>query len=273
MEIKHFQIDNLAVEIHSDRISLGIAAGKAAAERIKELLNKQKTVRMIFAAAPSQNEFLDSLCAAQGIDWSKVEAFHMDDYPGLSNDAPQRFSSYLKEHLFNRVPFGQVHYLIGPHSPLVNKDVAGNIVNQACADYAKLLAAQPIDIVCMGIGENGHIAFNDPSVADFNDPELVKLVKLDETCRMQQVHDGCFPTLAAVPTHALTLTIPALMSAHWVYCMVPGKTKQQGVKNTLELSEPTTKCPATILRQHQQARLYLDQDAAMQLDRKLIARR
>jgi glucosamine-6-phosphate deaminase len=254
MEIKYFQIDNLAVEIHPDRISLGIAAGKAAAERIKDLLKKQKTVRMIFAAAPSQNEFLDSLCAAQGIDWSKVEAFHMD-------------------HIFNRVHFGQVHYLIGSNSPLVNKDVASDVINQACADYAKLLAVQPIDIVCMGIGENGHIAFNDPSVADFNDPKLVKLVKLEETCRMQQVHDGCFPTLTAVPTHALTLTIPALMSARWVYCMVPGKTKQQGVKSALELSEPTTKCPATILRQHQQARLYLDQDAAMQLDRKLISRR
>lgn len=263
-QVRNFKVDQLSVEIYQNRKLMGAAAAKAVAGTIIELQSKQRTVRMIFAAAPSQNEFLAELCATPGIDWSRVTAFHMDDYLGLSEDAPQRFSSYLKEHLFNRVRPGEVHYLIGPDSPLTKKSEPDSLkkeIEDTCKKYSLLLREQPIDIVCMGIGENGHIAFNDPPVADFHDPNLVKLVKLDERCRNQQVHDGCFPVIDEVPSYALTLTVPALMTAKWVYCMVPGPTKKEAVQKTLQDSI-STQCPATILRRHKAAVLYLDLDSA-----------
>jgi glucosamine-6-phosphate deaminase len=267
VKTKHLEVERLKVEIYPSREEMGITAAKAAIGKLKELLEIQPVVRMIFAAAPSQNEFLKNLAKADGIDWSRIIAFHMDDYLGLADDAPQRFSSYLKEHLFNLVRPGQVHYLIGPDSPLTKKVPVGTITDlvlKECDRYAGLLAEKPIDIVCMGIGENGHIAFNDPPVADFNDPKLVKLVELEEACRIQQVHDGCFATLDEVPTHALTLTVPALFNAKYLYCMVPGFTKSIAVRKTL--SDPvTTACPATILRQHPHARLFLNEDSASEL--------
>ncbi len=264
MVLEELRIDQLTLKIYPTRASMGAAAGNAVAGKMRELLKNQASVRMIFAAAPSQNEFLDTLCQAPDIDWSRVTAFHMDDYPGLPDSAPQRFSSYLKEHIFDRVHPGQVHYLINPGSPLGQKVPVTKIaeaIEQSCENYAKLLCEQPIDIVCMGIGENGHIAFNDPPVADFNDTRWVKWVELDQTCREQQVHDGCFPTLADVPTHALTLTIPALISAKWIYCMVPGSTKSKAVYGTVT-EEIAPACPATILRRHEHAQLYLDSDSA-----------
>jgi glucosamine-6-phosphate deaminase len=264
METKILKVDKLTVEIHSTRQAMGAAAGVAVAEKMHELLKRQDRVRMIFAAAPSQNEFLDSLCQAKGIDWSRVVAFHMDDYLGLPDNAEQRFSSYLKEHLFNKVYPGQVNYLIDSASSLTRKvDLAtlSEAIEATCGKYSRLLNEAPVDIICMGIGENGHIAFNDPPVADFEDPKLVKLVALEERCRMQQVHDGCFSTLADVPTHALTLTIPNFTAAKWLYCMVPGPTKREAVRRTIR-EEISTNCPATILRRHSQARLYLDVDSA-----------
>jgi glucosamine-6-phosphate deaminase len=267
MATKTFNVDKLSVEIHSTRQAMGAAAGTAVAEKMRELLKTQNAIRMIFAAAPSQNEFLDSLCQANEIDWSRVVAFHMDDYIGLPDNAEQRFSSYLKEHIFNKVHPGQVHYLIGPNSPLTRKaplETLMEAVTATCKSYSQLLCNQPIDIICMGIGENGHIAFNDPPGADFNDPELVKLVALEERCRLQQVHDGCFTNLDNVPTHALTLTIPNFIAAKWLYCMVPGATKHEAVGRSLN-GEISPECPATILRNHNQARLYLDFDAAADL--------
>ena len=259
-----FFVDNLMVNIYPTRQLLGQAAAKAVATKILSLLAVQKTVRMIFAAAPSQNEFLEELCRMEGIDWSRVVAFHMDDYLGLPDEAGQRFSSYLKEHLFNRVHPGQVNYLVGPNSILIKSTSPDSIskeIAKVCDKYSQMLKEQPTDIVCMGIGENGHVAFNDPPVADFNDLQLVKLVKLEEICRLQQVHDGCFAKLEEVPTHALTLTIPALMAAHSIYCMVPGPTKREAVKRALE-GAITTECPATILRKQTNATLYLDSASA-----------
>ncbi|MGQ9780217.1 MAG: glucosamine-6-phosphate deaminase [Bacillota bacterium] len=254
-EIKHYNL--LSVEIHPDRRSLGRAAGEAVVAKIRELLGRQARVRMVFAAAPSQNEFLETLSAAEGIDWKRVTAFHMDEYLGLSADAPQSFRRYLKEHLFDRVHPGEVHLIAG-EAPSPEEE---------CARYARLLAEAPIDIVCLGIGENGHLAFNDPPVADFADPEMVKVVRLDEACRRQQVHDGCFARLEAVPTHAITLTIPVLFSGGWLYCVVPGPTKREAVKKALTGPISTT-CPASILRIHPRARLYLDRDAAAWLEPK-----
>lgn len=265
--IRQFFVEQLSVNVLNNREELGRLASSDVAAKMRDLLNKQRTVRMIFAAAPSQNELLDSLCQAESIDWSRVIAFHLDDYLGLSDDQPQRFSSYLKKHLFDRVHPGQVHYLINPNSPLAQPpeiETLSEAILKVCEDYSQLLREQPIDIICMGIGENGHIAFNDPPVADFNDPKLVKLVELEEGCRIQQVHDGCFATLADVPQYALTLTIPALIAAKWLYCMVPGSTKREAVRRTLT-EKISTDCPATILRKLENARLYLDLDSAPDL--------
>ena len=206
---------------------------------------------MIFAAAPSQNEFLETLRGAEKIDWKRVTAFHMDEYLGLSADAPQSFRRYLKERLFDRVHPGEVHLIAG-EAPSPEEE---------CARYAHLLAEAPIDIVCLGIGENGHLAFNDPPVADFADPKMVKVVELDEACRRQQVHDGCFARFEEVPTHAITLTIPVLLSGGWLYCVVPGPTKREAVEKALT-SPISPACPASILRTHARARLYLDRDSA-----------
>jgi glucosamine-6-phosphate deaminase len=241
--------DRLNVRVYSDRRALGEAAAADAIITFRRLLDSQERVRAIFAAAPSQNEFLEALVRAEEIDWSRVTAFHMDDYIGLPADASQRFSHFLNTRLFDRVKPGAVH-LIDSTAP----------AEVECARYERLLQEAPIDIVCLGIGENGHIAFNDPPVADFADPCWVKQVELDEACRRQQVNDGCFPSFADVPTHALTLTIPALMSGKHLYCMVPGSTKRAAVERTLN-GPIATECPATILREHPNCTLYVDIDS------------
>ncbi|MCL2347523.1 MAG: glucosamine-6-phosphate deaminase [Planctomycetaceae bacterium] len=246
--IKKFLTELLQVEVYPTRRQMGEAAGKAAVRAISHAVGKQGSARVIFAAAPSQNEMLATLAADQTVDWPKVTAFHMDEYIGLSPDAPQRFSRYLKSHLFDRAPFASVHFL-GWQSP-----------EHECDHYAKLLAEKPIDIVCLGIGENGHLAFNDPPVADFDDPVLVKMVVLDNVCRQQQVNDGCFPDIDAVPKNAVTLTIPALMSAGTLICTVPGKTKHAAVQKTLR-DVISTNCPSTILRRHNDCTLFLDVDS------------
>ncbi|CAM3590759.1 glucosamine-6-phosphate deaminase [Marinicrinis lubricantis] len=242
-------IDQLKVGVFDSRESMGRAAGEEAATVIRELLHEKEQIRIIFAAAPSQNEFLETLAHAEGIDWERITAFHMDEYVGLPEDAPQRFGNFLKKRLFDKVKPGQVHYIDGN---------AGT--DEECRRYAALLQEREIDIVCMGIGENGHIAFNDPPVADFRDLAVIKLVELEEVCRRQQVHDGCFMQLEDVPTHALTLTIPALLAGSRLFCIVPGKTKREAVKHTL-LGPITEQCPASILRTHPSCTLYLDKDA------------
>ena len=242
--------DKLQVIVYETRQDMGAAAGRAVAEKIRSLLKSQERVSMVFAAAPSQNEFLDALTAAEGIDWSRVTAFHLDEYIGLPADAPQRFAKYLEDHLFSKVKFGNI-YLI---------DVTAD-PEAECERYSDLLKANPLDIACVGIGENGHLAFNDPPVADFDDPKLVKVVELDEICRQQQVNDGCFPNIDAVPTHALTMTIPAIMAATEIHCIVPGPTKEDAVEKTIN-GPIDTSCPASILRTHSKATLYIDRDAA-----------
>jgi glucosamine-6-phosphate deaminase len=217
-----------------------------------EAIRKRGRVRMAFAAAPSQNEFLAALAANPDIDWSRVTAFQLDDYVGLPAGAPQLFGSFLREHLFDQVRPGTVH-LIGATSSLAEAGARSRA-------YAELIDAAPLDIVCLGIGENGHLAFNDPPVADFNDPERVKVVELDQPCRQQQVNDGCFPTFAEVPTHALTLTVPTLMSGTRLVCIVPGPAKRAAVQTALR-GPIETACPASILRTHPACTLYLDQSS------------
>ena len=242
-------VDRLKVRVFEDRGKLGRSAGLECAGHMKELLKRQERIRMIFAAAPSQNEFLETLAAEPGIDWSRVTAFHMDEYIGLAPGAPQRFGHFLQEGLFKLVKPGEVHLIDSSGDP-----------DEECRRYGELVQAEPIDIVCMGIGENGHIAFNDPPVADFSDPVPMKSVELDDICRQQQVNDGCFASFDQVPTHALTLTIPALMSGVRLFCMVPGSTKRQAVQATLE-DEISPACPSTVLRRHPDCTLYTDKDA------------
>jgi glucosamine-6-phosphate deaminase len=242
-------VDRLKVKGFANRQHMGLAAGNDAAVWLEALLAKKSAVRMIFAAAPSQNETLATLAATPGIDWSRVTAFHMDEYIGLAPEAPQRFGRYLRDHLFGLVNPGTVHYI----------DSANDAAAE-CKRYSDLLRAGPIDIVCLGIGENGHIAFNDPPVANFDDPEWIKVVELDDACRQQQVNDGCFPSFDAVPTHALTLTIPALLSGAHLFCSVPGKTKRNAVTRTLN-GPIDRECPSTVLRRHPHCTLYVDQDS------------
>ena len=252
--VSSFQKDRLLVRIFPDRREMGISAAADAATVMRQLLLHQQYLNIIFAAAPSQNEFLEALCAERDVDWKRVNAFHMDEYINLPDDAPQRFGNFLKERIFEKLPFRSVHYLNG-NSP---------DPEQECKRYSSLLLQHPVDMVCMGIGENGHIAFNDPHVARFDDPALVKIVDLDETCRMQQVNDGCFSTVDEVPKHALTLTIPALMNGKYLFCMVPAKTKARAVYHTI--SDPVSEAvPATRLRTHEHATLYVDADSASML--------
>ncbi len=245
--IRSFKKDKLTVKIYSSREELGRASAHEAGNMIKELLESQENITVIFAAAPSQNEFLENLINQEGIEWERINAFHMDEYIGLQPTAPQGFGNFLKEQIFSKRPFRSINYLNGQCES----------TDEECTRYAQLLAANPVHIVCMGIGENGHIAFNDPHVANFNDKELVKVVELDSQCRQQQVNDGCFESIDQVPTHALTLTIPALLKARFIYCMVPGMTKAKAVANTIE-QEVSEHYPSTILRNHVSANLYLD---------------
>jgi len=250
--IAELQRDKVKILVYENRLEMGQAAAIFVSNLIQNMLFKNKSINMAFAAAPSQNEFLDSLVNLPGIDWNRIRAFHLDEYLGLPPEAPQRFSRYLYEKIFSRVPFMEVHYLVPG-----NKKTPEEI----CAYYRNLLDAYPLHIACVGIGENGHIAFNDPPVADFQDPCKVKVVRLDETCRRQQVHDGCFATLDEVPTHAITLTIPAIMEAEAIVCVVPGKRKAEAVRKALE-GPITTECPASILRKHSNATIFLDAESA-----------
>lgn len=241
--------DKLNYYVCTDRNEMGKLASKLAADEIKKLLAEKEEVRIIFASAPSQNEFLEQILKDKDIDWKRVVGFHMDEYIGLPIDSNQWFKIYIENHLVNQTELKSFHFIDGTKDPTEMK-----------ALYTKLLTEKPIDIVCLGIGENGHIAFNDPPVADFNDPKLVKVVKLDEYSRQQQVNDGCFEQIDSVPTHALSLTIPALTSATTMICTVPGPTKEVAVYKVLN-DDITTDCPATILRKHENAHLIVDSEA------------
>lgn len=251
--MKEFKKENLTVFSFDTRSEMGRAAAADIEKAIARVLEKKEQCNMIFAAAPSQNEVLAALAESKNIEWSRVNAFHMDEYIGLSADAPQGFANFLRAALFNKVPFASVNCLDSTADP-----------SEEIERYSRLLRENPTDIVVMGVGENGHIAFNDPHVAHFDDPALVKTVDLDQTCRMQQVHDGCFKSLDEVPEMALTLTIPALTAAKEAYCIVPGPTKAAAIAAMLE-GPVTEECPATILRRHDAAVLYLDADSASKL--------
>lgn len=243
----------LVVRVCSTRAEMAQHAATVVGERLRALRRRPRTLHVAFAAAPSQAEFLVALRRQPGIPWPRIVAFQLDEYLDLSADAPQRFASWLDRHLFQQVPLGMVHRIdtsVGPDA--------------ACARYEALLRAHPLDIACVGIGDNGHLAFNDPPVADLDDPLWVKAVELDEACRRQQVDDGCFPDLSSVPRRALTLTVPAILSAGFVCAVVPGPRKAAALRDAL-CGPVGPGCPASALRQHADTLLCCDAAAAAEL--------
>lgn len=252
--LKDFYANKLHVRVFDSRRSMGDTAGAEASQCIKELLSKKDIINVMFAAAPSQNETLAALVNDPNIDWSRVNAFHMDEYVGLDEKHPAGFRNFLRRAIFDLKPFRSVNLLNGnAEDP-----------EKEAERYHNLLAENPLDVCILGIGENGHIAFNDPPVANFEDKMFVKVVELEEVCRMQQVHDGCFETLDEVPTHALSVTIPGLCAAKYMFCSVPAATKAEAVKHTVK-DAVSTACPATILKEQEHACLYTDADAGRYL--------
>lgn len=245
------QPSKLVLHIFPNRPEMGNAAAQAVAKTLRELFVEKAEVNMVFAAAPSQNEFLQALIEIKNLKWDRVNAFHMDEYIGLTEEAPQRFGNFLERHLFSKLPFKSVNYLNGNATDM----------DSEIQRYSALLDKNSIDIVCLGIGENGHLAFNDPPVADFNDPFAVKKVELEQACRQQQVNDGCFKELDEVPKYALTLTIPALLKGKSLFVIAPGQQKADAVYNTLN-QELSTQYPSTILRTHSNVTLFLDVDSS-----------
>lgn len=249
--IKEMKTGKLLVKVFDTRNAMGEDAGKEAAACIRQLLKEKEEINIIFAAAPSQNETLETLIKEPGIEWERVNAYHMDEYVGLAQEHPAGFRNYLNRTIFEKLPFKTINLING------NAEDAYAEAKR----YGELLLAHPVDLCLLGVGENGHLAFNDPGVAEFDDPVRAKVVPLDEVCRQQQVNDGCFETIDGVPTHAITVTIPGLTAAKYMLCSVPAATKARAIKDMLS-GEVTEKCPASILTEHEAAVLYLDKDSA-----------
>jgi len=253
-----FQLDNLSVQIFSNDEELAGAAAENAAAAIREAIRREDYARIIVGTGNSQLGVIDSLTKQPEINWNNVQVFHMDEYVGMPADHPASFRRWLKIHLVDRVHPGKVHYLKGD-APDIQAEMER---------YSGLLAAAPINLSFIGFGENGHIAFNDPHVADFLDPLLVKRVRLDETCRRQQVAEGHFPNLEKTPDDAVTLTCSALMRAESWICCVPDLRKANAIKCALE-GPISPACPASLARVHPRAYLYLDRQSASLLSAEL----
>jgi glucosamine-6-phosphate deaminase len=245
----------LKIQVAVNRSDLGAAAAHAIVSALRARLSSNGSATVVFAAAPSQNETLAALTAEPGIAWDRVTAWHLDEYAGATRDSSYSFRRYLREHLFNFVAPAAFHEIRGEADDLQSE----------CIRYAELLPRSGFDIALLGIGENGHLAFNDPP-CDFSYPAAVRIVELAEACRVQQVHDGAFPTLSDVPNHAFTLTIPTLMAAHEIFVMVPGPAKANAVRAAIE-GPVSNECPASILQTHPRVTLFLDRDSAALLAR------
>ena len=254
--VEQFRAGQLNVYVYESRPKLGTAAAAAVSAEIRRLQAERGRAVGIFASAPSQNEFLAALAETPGIDWPNVVGFHLDEYLGMDEAAPQSFRRFLLDRLVQKVDFGEFHGLRGE---------AGDAAAE-CRRYATLLREDPPAFAVLGIGENGHLAFIDPPFCDFDDPEPVKVAELDEVCRVQQVHDGAFATLEEVPNSALSLTIPTIMSRPKLFAIVPGPAKARAIKGVIE-GPIETACPASILRNHGDAHLFIDRDSASLLSR------
>ncbi|MCL5743657.1 MAG: glucosamine-6-phosphate deaminase [Acidobacteria bacterium] len=249
--LREFIVDQARVYIYQTKPQTSEAAALAASAIMRSALAERGSARIIVGTGNSQEDMIRALVQAPNLAWSGVEVFHMDEYVGMSDQHPASFRRWLKTHLADIVHPGKLNYLAGD-APDTTAE---------CERYAALLHSAPIDICFIGFGENGHIAFNDPGVADFHDPLAVKRVAMDERCRRQQVGEGHFPSLDAMPAEALTLTCPELVSARHLICTVPDLRKAEAVKNAL--TGPITEaCPSSRVRTHPSAAIYLDADSA-----------
>ena len=246
-----FQVDCLTIRVFGTKLAMGAAAAAQAAATLAQAIRRRNRARVVIATGPSQDEVIDSLVALPGVDWSRTEVFHMDEYVGISDSHPASFRRWLRTRVVDRVHPQETHYLHGDAD-----DLAGE-----CSRYAALLNSSPIDLCFVGFGENGHIAFNDPHTADFEDPLTVKRVSLDEVCRRQQVGEGHFPNVGVVPAEAITLSCRALMAAEVLICCVPDRRKAKAVRRTLD-GTISPECPASLVRRHPRASLYLDIESA-----------
>ena len=255
MEMKHFEVGTIKLEIHASRKAAGEAAARSAAQALKQLDQTRSEIGVIFATGASQLETLHALTSMPDLPWKKVHGFHLDEYVGLDENHPASFRRYLRENLTERVPMAEFFEIDGssPDSDRVRQK------------YVQALREANPQVCLLGIGENGHLAFNDPSEANFDDPDAMKVVTLDAACRQQQLAEGWFAKFEDVPEQALTLTIPTLLKVPKLIVSVPGRRKAQIVRRTLE--EPiSTACPATILRTHPNVTLYLDPESASELN-------
>jgi glucosamine-6-phosphate deaminase len=244
------RVDALAVRVHPDPGALARAAAAEAAGILRAAVRDRGVAHAMFATGNSQLAFVDALVALPDVPWAAVVVFHMDEYVGVGPDHPAGFCRWIRTRIVEQVDPRAAHYLDGLADPA-----------DECPRYGALLGAHPLDLCCLGIGENGHLAFNDPPVADFDDPLDVKVVTLDGACRRQQVGEGHFPSMAKVPAQAMTVTVPALLRAGHVLAVVPEARKVAPVAAAL-LGPVTTACPASALRTHPSATLHLDPDAA-----------
>lgn len=235
----------------AEAATLGEVAARRAAGVIQEAVAARGHASVMFASGNSQRDFLAVLTADRTVAWSRVTGFHMDEYLGIDAMHPASFRRYMRDRIVDVAHPAEFHEIRGD-APDASAE---------CERYAELLQSDPLDLCCLGIGENGHLAFNDPPVADFDDPVDVKVVALDETCRRQQVGEGHFTDLDAVPARAITVTIPALLRAREVFAIVPEARKAQPVRNALS-GPVSTACPASILRTRPNVTLYLDADSS-----------
>jgi glucosamine-6-phosphate deaminase len=239
--------DSLPISIYQTNQDMGLAAAEEAREVIQKAIEAHGRANLIIATGNSQLTFLEALSKLEGIDWAKVNIFHMDEYVGIDPNHPASFIKYLHEHIVD---------IVKPRNFFPVPGAAENI-EQACNEYEKLLRENPADLCALGIGENGHLAFNDPPLARFDDPSWVKVVYLTESCKLQQVGEGHFKSTNDVPKSAISLTIPALLAAKRVLAIVPEARKAGIIYNTLT-GPIDPLCPASILRQTTHSHLYLD---------------
>lgn len=255
-----FKVDQLDVRIFADARTLGVAAAADAAGVISDAIAQRGLARVMVATGNSQLEVIKALVEHHEVEWGKVQGFHMDEYVGIPAHHPASFRLWIRTRFAEKVRPREMHYIEGDRPD----------PDAVARRYASLLAHGPMDIAFVGIGENGHIAFNDPPVADFNDPLLVKRVTLDETCRAQQVGEGHFPTVNDVPREAVTVSCRGLLEAkHWV-CCVPERRKARAVRDSLE-GPISTACPGSVARRHPHAILYLDKESSSLLSPRLVS--
>ena len=245
---------DLRTSIFQTKDELGMAAAEEAKDLLDRTIRQKNEANLILATGNSQLTFLKALRTAP-VDWSKVNIFHMDEYVGLDPAHPASFPLFLKFHFLNYIQ-PKAFFPIPPSTQ--------QNAQQLCNFYEELLHSYPTDLCALGIGENGHLAFNDPPFADFQDTRLVKIIKLDDASRRQQVGEGHFKNIDEVPTHAITLTIPALLAARHVLALVPEARKAEAVYRSL-IGPITPECPGSILRQAPQAHLFLDADSAQKI--------